>query len=67
MLPTQAELASLDIVYLGSPFFEMVGTRDIDLFDLDIGYLGDPFVRNQPFVPIFFVAEIEFRICQIVN
>jgi hypothetical protein len=46
-LPSETDLASLDIAYLGQPFVQ-VEAKSLDSESLDIAYLGQPFVAVGP-------------------
>ena len=42
-LPSNTDLATLDIAYLGQPFVQ-VEAKNLDTETLDVAYLGQPFV-----------------------
>ena len=46
-LPSNTDLATLDIAYLGAPFV-FVEAKSLDTETLDIAYLGAPFVGVGP-------------------
>ena len=46
-LPTNTDLATLDIAYLGQPFVQ-VEAKALNTVTLDIAYLGQPFVAVGP-------------------
>lgn len=46
-LPSNTDLATLDIAYLGQPFVQ-VEAKSLDTETLDIAYLGQPFVAVGP-------------------
>ncbi len=46
-LPSNTDLATLDIAYLGQPFVQ-VEAKNLDSETLDIAYLGQPFVAVGP-------------------
>ena len=46
-LPSNTDLATLDIAYLGQPFVQ-VEAKSLDSETLDIAYLGQPFVAVGP-------------------
>lgn len=46
-LPSNTDLAKLDIAYLGQPFVQ-VEAKSLDTEKLDIAYLGQPFVAVGP-------------------
>jgi hypothetical protein len=46
-LPSNSELATLDIAYLGAPFVQ-VEAKTLGTTSLDIAYLGAPFVAVGP-------------------
>lgn len=46
-LPSNTDLAKLDIAYLGQPFIQ-VESKSLDTEKLDIAYLGQPFVAVGP-------------------
>lgn len=46
-LPSNTDLATLDIAYLGAPFVQ-VEAKSLDSQTLDIAYLGAPFVAVGP-------------------
>jgi len=46
-LPSNTDLATLDIAYLGQPFVQ-VEAKTLDTETLDIAYLGQPFVAVGP-------------------
>jgi hypothetical protein len=48
-LPSNADLATLDIAYLGAPFVQ-VEAKSLSTTSLDIAYLGAPFVAVGPSV-----------------
>jgi hypothetical protein len=48
-LPSNTDLATLDIAYLGQPFVQ-VEAKALDSTTLDIAYLGQPFVAVGPSV-----------------
>ena len=46
-LPSNTDLATLDIAYLGAPFVH-VEAKSLDTETLDVAYLGAPFVAVGP-------------------
>lgn len=46
-LPSNADLQTLDVAYLGQPFVQ-VEAKSLDTETLDIAYLGQPFVAVGP-------------------
>lgn len=46
-LPSNTDLATLDVAYLGQPFVQ-VEAKNLDSETLDIVYLGQPFVAVGP-------------------
>lgn len=46
-LPSNTDLATLDVAYLGQPFVQ-VEAKSLDTETLDIAYLGQPFVAVGP-------------------
>jgi hypothetical protein len=46
-LPSNTDLQTLDIAYLGQPFVQ-VEAKSLDSETLDIAYLGQPFVAVGP-------------------
>lgn len=46
-LPSDTDLATLDIAYLGAPFVQ-VEAKSLSTTSLDIAYLGAPFVAVGP-------------------
>lgn len=46
-LPSNTDLATLNIAYLGAPFVQ-VEAKSLDTETLDIAYLGTPFVAVGP-------------------
>ena len=46
-LPSNTDLATLDIAYLGAPFVN-VEAKSLDTQTLDVAYLGAPFVAVGP-------------------
>lgn len=48
-LPSNTDLATLDIAYLGAPFVQ-VEAKNLDTETLDLAYLGSPFVAVGPSV-----------------
>lgn len=46
-LPSNTDLGSLDIAYLGAPFVQ-VEAKSLDTETLDVAYLGAPFVAIGP-------------------
>jgi hypothetical protein len=46
-LPSNSDLATLDIAYLGQPFVQ-VEAKALDTTTLDIAYLAQPFVAVGP-------------------
>jgi len=46
-LPSETDLASLDVAYLGQPFVQ-VEAKSLDTETLDLAYLGQPFVAAGP-------------------
>jgi hypothetical protein len=49
-LPSNTDLATLDIAYLGQPFVQ-VEAKALTSTSLDIAYLGQPFVAVGPGAP----------------
>ena len=48
-LPSETDLASLDVAYLGQPFVQ-VEAKSLTTTSLDVAYLGQPFVAVGPTV-----------------
>ena len=46
-LPSNTDLATLDVAYLGQPFVQ-VEAKSLDTETLDVAYLAQPFVAVGP-------------------
>jgi hypothetical protein len=55
-LPSNTDLATLDIAYLGQPFVQ-VEAKSLDTETMDVAYLGQPFVGASARLPI--VARLD--------